>query len=80
MAANNTPSKKLTPVTRSYTRAYVGYIRQVVVDRKVCKICNFIDILSFINPRQHSVLDREHYYNGQHRSYLSKNQKYKKCL
>ena len=36
---------------RRNTVAYAGYIRQVVDDRKVCKIGNDMYVLSFINPR-----------------------------
>ena len=41
------------------TVAYLGYICQVVVDRKMFKICTIIDILLFFNPRLHGVLNRD---------------------
>ena len=45
--------------TGHQTGSYEGYIRRVVVDRKVCKIVTNMYVLSFINQRPHGVLDRE---------------------
>ena len=39
--------------TCRHTAAYARYIRQVVVDRKVCKIVTDMYVLSFINPILH---------------------------
>ena len=58
MTAEKSPSSKTCmPVTGLHTRAYVSYIRKVVVDRKESKICSIINVPSFISPRLHGVLD-----------------------
>ena len=65
MVANKSPSKKIhMPTTAHHTTTYMGYIRQVVVDRKVCKTCTIIDIFSFINTRLHCFLDSEQHELG----------------
>ena len=48
------PKKTSKPATgRNTSGGYVGYIRQVVLDKKVCKIVTNMYILSFINPKVH---------------------------
>ena len=59
MAADKSPS-----ATGHHTGAYAGYIRQAIVDRKVCKVGINMYVLSFINPRRHGVLDREEHELG----------------
>ena len=56
MAADKYPSQKTCKcATGRHTGAYACYIRQVVVDKKVCKIVANMYVRSFINPRLHSV-------------------------
>ena len=36
--------------------AYTDYIRQVVIDKKVCKLVTNMYVLSFFNPKQQGVI------------------------
>ena len=60
-ACDKFPSQRTnTQATCRHTGAHESYIRQVVVDRMVSKICIIImDIRSIINHVPHGVLDRE---------------------
>ena len=50
-----TLQKKSKRATGRHTGAYARYIRQVVVDRKLCKIGTETHVLSVITPLKHSV-------------------------
>ena len=59
MAVDKSSSQETMPATGCHIGAYAGYIRQVVVDRKACKIGANMYVISFSNPGLHGVLDRK---------------------